>query len=159
MPTWLTTSIPSTIERDVTATSEGSVQSSSKRPTKRAGSVSTKSWELHGQRGVCPCGVCKLNTITRVADAVRDVPRRRKMLFYLGSSLPGLTTSFGCFAAIRQAREALLHAAGVANLAIPTFDTNLLETLAPTARRPDAPLLDRRALVAAHLERQGNMMP
>ena len=36
------------IERDVTATSEGSVLSNSKRRTKRAGSVSTKPWELHG---------------------------------------------------------------------------------------------------------------
>jgi VWFA-related protein len=111
-----------------------------------------------GQRGVCPCDVCKLQTITRVAEAVRDVPRRRKMLFFIGSSLPGLSTTSGCFAEVRKAREALLHAAGVANLAIHTFDTRLLETLAPTAQRADAPPLDRRAMVAAHLERQGNMM-
>ena len=90
--------------------------------------------DKEGQRGVCPCDVCKLNTITRAADAVRDVPRRRKMLFYIGSSLPGLSTSLECFAEVRQAREELLHAAGIANLAIHTFDSNLLETLAPTAR-------------------------
>jgi VWFA-related protein len=111
-----------------------------------------------GQRGVCPCGVCKLNTITRVADAVRDVPRRRKMLFYIGGSLPGHSTNFNCFAEVRQAREELLHAAGVANLAVHTFDSNLLETLAPTARSAGAPPLDRRAFVTAHLERQGDMM-
>jgi VWFA-related protein len=113
--------------------------------------------DKEGQRGVCPCDVCKLQTITRVADAVRDVPRRRKMLLYIGSSLPGITTAFGCFAEVRQAREALLHAAGVANLAIHTFDTALLQTLAPTAQSANAPL-DRRGQVAAHLERQGNMM-
>jgi putative transposase len=37
----------STIGRDVTATSEASVSSNSKRPIKRVGSVSTRSWELH----------------------------------------------------------------------------------------------------------------
>ena len=84
--------------------------------------------EKPGERGVCPCDVCKLNTITRVADAVRDVPRRRKMLFYIGPSLPGLSTDFGCFAEVRQAREELLHAAGVANLAVHTVDSNLLQT-------------------------------
>ena len=112
-----------------------------------------------GERGVCPCDVCKLNTITRVADAVRDVPRRRKMLFYIGGSLPGLSKDFECFAEVRQAREELLHAAGIANLAVHTFDSNLLETLAPTARStyPPSPL-QRQALAGAHLERQGNLM-
>ena len=77
--------------------------------------------------------------IARVADAVRGVPRRRKMLFYIGGSLPGLSTSISCFAEVRQAREELLHAAGVANLAVHTFDANLLETLAPTARNANPP--------------------
>jgi VWFA-related protein len=112
--------------------------------------------DKEGQRGVCPCGVCKLNTITRVADALRDVPRRRKMLFYIGSSLPGLSKDLNCFAEVRQAREELLHAAGVANLAVHTFDSSLLESLATTARRREP--LDRMALGAALLERQGNMM-
>jgi VWFA-related protein len=111
-----------------------------------------------GQRGVCPCNVCGLNTIARVADAVRDVPRRRKMLLYIGSTLPGISTSIGCFAEVRKAREEVLQAAGLANLAIHTFDSNLLETLAPTAQRRDPPPLDRSGLVGAHLERQGNLM-
>ncbi len=114
--------------------------------------------DREGQRGVCPCGVCKLNTITRVAEAVRDVPRRRKMLFYIGGSLPGQSTNVNCFAEVRQTREELLHAAGVANLAVYTFDANLLQTLAPTAQSAGPPPLDRRGIVTAHLERQGDMM-
>jgi VWFA-related protein len=32
------------------------------------------------QSGECPCGVCLLEAITRIADAVREVPQRRKAL-------------------------------------------------------------------------------
>ena len=49
-PTWPTTSWGSTIAHAVTVISGVSVQSSSKRPTKRDARVSTESWELHCRR-------------------------------------------------------------------------------------------------------------
>ena len=44
------------------------------------------------QRGECPCGVCSLEVMTNVADAVREVPHRRKMLLFIGSGVPVSTT-------------------------------------------------------------------
>ena len=37
--------------------------------------------------GQCLCGVCVLETIARVADAVQSAVRRRKTLFFIGSSV------------------------------------------------------------------------
>jgi hypothetical protein len=37
--------------------------------------------------GRCQCGLCVLETITRVADAVQSSARRRKVLFFVGSDL------------------------------------------------------------------------
>jgi len=37
--------------------------------------------------GRCLCGLCVLETITRVADAVRDAPGRSKSLFFIGQGI------------------------------------------------------------------------
>jgi VWFA-related protein len=37
--------------------------------------------------GRCLCGLCVLETITRISDAVRHVPRRRKLLLFIGSRM------------------------------------------------------------------------
>lgn len=79
-------------------------------------------------RGECRCGVCSLEAMTNVADAVREVPHRRKMLLFIGSGVAVSTTGIECFAEIREAREKLLRAAGAANLTIHTFDSMLLQS-------------------------------
>jgi VWFA-related protein len=79
-------------------------------------------------RGECRCGLCSLEVMTNVADAVREVPNRRKMLFFIGSDVSVTTTSIECFAEVREAREKLLRAAGAANLTIHTFDSMLLQS-------------------------------
>jgi VWFA-related protein len=79
-------------------------------------------------RGECRCGLCSLEVMTNVADAVREVPHRRKMLLFIGSAVPVSTTGIECFAEVRDAREKLLRAAGAANLTIHTFDSNLLQS-------------------------------
>jgi len=79
-----------------------------------------------GHRGECRCGLCSLEVMTNVADAVREVPHRRKMLLFIGSGVSVSTTTIECFAEVREARERLLRAAGAANLTIHTFDSNLL---------------------------------
>lgn len=80
------------------------------------------------RRGECRCGVCSLDVMTNVADAVREVPHRRKMLLFIGSNVSVSTTDIACFAEVREAREKLLRAAGAANLTIHTFDSNLLQS-------------------------------
>src|SRR2546428_6391077 len=37
--------------------------------------------------GRCLCGLCVLETLTRIADAVQNTPRRRKVLLFIGSSV------------------------------------------------------------------------
>src|SRR5439155_4970661 len=37
------------------------------------------------ESGGCLCGLCALDTIGRLADAVRDVPGRRKSVLFIGS--------------------------------------------------------------------------
>jgi VWFA-related protein len=122
-----------------------------------------------GQRGECWCGLCSLETMTHVAEALRDVPQRRKMLLFIGSTLPlesreqPPVTSLSsdkriqCNLEIKDAREKLIRAAGVANLTIHTFDTSLLESLAPTAAHIGVPSTDRTAIAGAHLDRQNNL--
>jgi VWFA-related protein len=106
-----------------------------------------------GNPGECRCGVCTLETITRVADALRDVPQRRKMLLFIGSRLPVQTTSSECGSIVSDARTKLLRAVDVANLTIHSFDSNGLETLAPGAEasRPGP------SRIGEHLQRQGDL--
>lgn len=87
-------------------------------------------------RGECRCGLCSLEVMTNVADAVRDVQHRRKLLFFVGSGVAvNSAANIECFAEVREAREKLLRAAGAANLTIHTFDSMLLQTLGYTASR------------------------
>jgi VWFA-related protein len=107
-----------------------------------------------GNPGECRCGVCTLEAITRVAEALSDVPQRRKMLLFIGSSLP-VQSNGDCGSILKDARTKLLRAADVANLTIHAFDSTLLETLAPTAEasRPSS----RTDVVGSHLQRQGDL--
>jgi VWFA-related protein len=82
----------------------------------------------NGQDPTCPCGVCSLEVMTNVADALREVPHRRKLLLFIGKAVAVNTTGIDCFAEVREAREKLLREAGAANLTIHSFDTALLQT-------------------------------
>jgi len=37
--------------------------------------------------GQCPCGLCSLEAVTQVAKAMADVPRRQKLLFFIGGKI------------------------------------------------------------------------
>jgi VWFA-related protein len=37
--------------------------------------------------GQCPCGLCSLEAVTQVATAMADVPRRQKVLFFIGRQI------------------------------------------------------------------------
>ena len=109
-----------------------------------------------GSPGECRCGVCSVETMTHVADALRDVPQRRKMLIFIGSRVPVQTSGTGsddCGSLVKDARTKLLRAVDVANLTIHTFDSNGLETLAPGAEASQP----QPARTGNNLQRQGDL--
>ena len=87
--------------------------------------------------GRCLCGLCVLETITGVADAVQDVPRRRKALFFIGSdlilqsvgSVAGAGADVGCETRLKDARNAMFAAVDRANLTVHALDPSGLATV------------------------------
>ena len=87
--------------------------------------------------GRCLCGLCVLETVTRVADAVQDMPRRRKTLFFIGSNLilqsagsvAGAGVDIGCETRLKDARTAMFAAIDRANLTVHSLDPSGLATL------------------------------
>jgi VWFA-related protein len=77
----------------------------------------------------CQCGLCVLETITRVADAVQDSPRR-KLLLFIGSELllqhvgpaGDSRQDIGCEKRLRDARDTMFVAVDRANLTIHSLD-------------------------------------
>ena len=108
---------------------------------------------IGAQRGECSCGVCSLEAMTHVADAVREVPHRRKMLLFIGTSIAVTTTDIRCSAEVKSARTNLLRAAGAANLSIHAFDSTLLQSLGGGASYSYAPPGDH----TSHLVRQNDL--
>jgi VWFA-related protein len=105
------------------------------------------------ESGDCLCRVCVAEAITRVADVVRNVPERRKMLLFIGTYFrsyealqgpmsrprPGPSAAItgavrptpqqmNCSAYLKDAREKMRRAASLANLTIHTLDPVGLET-------------------------------
>ncbi len=92
--------------------------------------------------GRCLCGLCVLETIERVADAVRSAPRRRKLLLFIGSSViwqsmrPTVERGedVGCDYRLRHARAATFAAVDRANLTIHSIDPQGLNSVGPQTR-------------------------
>ena len=105
------------------------------------------------ESGECHCRRCVADTIARVADAIRDVPGRRKTLLFIGSYFRGseglqgpvnrplpaapaaITGIIGmnpnimaCAAPLRDAREAMQRSLTAANLTVHTIDPVGIET-------------------------------
>jgi VWFA-related protein len=119
----------------------------------RSQSRASSPWD----RGQCPGGLCTLETVTRIADALRDAPRR-KMLVFIGTSLR-LQSTEPESAELKQGRERMFRALEVANLTVYSMDPTGLETLAADASRPSGarPSADRTPLMETNLIRQGNL--
>jgi VWFA-related protein len=100
-----------------------------------------RSWNTLND-GRCLCGICVLDTIARVADAVQDTPGRRKVLFFIGSDLilqaAGSASSarndVGCEKRLTEAREAMFRAVDRANLTIHSLDPSGLVNVSPVTR-------------------------
>lgn len=90
--------------------------------------------------GRCLCGVCVFDTVTRVAEAVRDTPGRSKSLFFIGSGMvlqvgprdPKLDP--GCDRLARDVRRKMLDAIDLSNLTVHSIDPSGLESIGPHTR-------------------------
>jgi VWFA-related protein len=102
----------------------------------------------------CHCGACVLETIGRIADAVRDVGRRNKSLLFIGTDLQVETTEGICIDPIRKAREKMFRALDSSSVVVHGLDPGGLETLSlQAAGRGAGPGYRGRA----NLIRQGNI--
>jgi VWFA-related protein len=87
----------------------------------------------------CMCGLCVMDTITRIANEVRAVPRRKVMLF-IGNSIivqagpRGASQDVGCEKRVRDSREKLFDALGAANMTVHSIDPNGVATVGPASR-------------------------
>lgn len=89
--------------------------------------------------GACLCGLCVMDTIARIANEVRDVPRR-KLLLFIGSNLVvqagprPMAADVGCDQRVRESRERLFDALGASALTVHSIDPQGLASVGPAAR-------------------------
>jgi VWFA-related protein len=94
--------------------------------------------------GRCLCGLCVLDTISRLADAVRDATGRRKTLFFIGSSvivqapLRDPKADVGCDRLLRDARTKMLDALAQSSLTVHSIDPVGIVNVGPQARASSA---------------------
>jgi VWFA-related protein len=90
--------------------------------------------------GRCLCGLCVLETLTRIADAVQNTPRRRKVLLFIGSSvifqadLRAPSADVGCDYRVRDAQRLLFDSLALSNLTVHSIDPSGLVNLGPQYR-------------------------
>jgi VWFA-related protein len=80
--------------------------------------------------GECMCGLCVHETITHIADAVRQFPRRTKSLLFIGTDIPMETRQVQCASKTNDARSAMFRAVDLSHLTVHAFDASGLETRA-----------------------------
>jgi VWFA-related protein len=73
--------------------------------------------------GDCWCGTCVLDDLRGIVEAVRDVPRLRKILIFIGSDMTDETgRNYICLTPIRDARRKLERQLDDANVTVHAFD-------------------------------------
>jgi VWFA-related protein len=102
----------------------------------------------------CPCGSCSLETIVNVAEGLRDVPQRRKVLIVIGPNI-SVNPMGNCAGSLSNVRTRAVHALQAANVTVHAFDPAGLETLSGSAAQAGPP--NYQALAAASMRRRGNL--
>jgi VWFA-related protein len=78
--------------------------------------------------GNCNCGTCRLEAITRIADALRNEPQRRKTVFFIGERVQLAPVPGRCNSYLEPATRQMVTATQLANVTVHTVDPNALET-------------------------------
>ena len=104
------------------------------------------------ESGPCYCGTCTLERITDIANGVRDVRQRRKVLFIVGSSIP-VTGRGSCGATVGSYRDKMMRAIAASNLTVYQFDPSGIPTLMSNASSRTPP----RGAGMSNLARLGNL--
>ena len=119
----------------------------------------------------CLCGLCVLETVTRVAEAVGNTPRRRKVMLFIGSSMiwqssrpiEAASQDPGCESRLKDARGVMFAAIDRANLVVHSIDPQGLVNPAPqsqgstTNRGPASALQSLQSGLNNSLIDRGNM--
>jgi VWFA-related protein len=95
--------------------------------------------------GRCLCGLCVLETLTRIADAARSAARQRKLLLFIGSGLilqvpyqdpkkRPPSKDVECTRRVTDAQRAAFGSLALSNLTIHSFDPNGLANVGSHVR-------------------------
>jgi VWFA-related protein len=118
--------------------------------------------------GRCLCGLCVLHTITNVASALEQMPRRQKSLLFIGASIilqagpQDQRVEMGCGQKLADARTVMWGALDRSGVRVYSVDPSGLEATLPTGQtmptfrgsRPPDPFA---GAVQEHLNRQGSL--
>jgi VWFA-related protein len=119
--------------------------------------------------GRCLCGLCVLETVTNLANAVRNTPRRSKSLLFIGTSVileagpRPMSEDVGCEFRLRDARATMFEALERSHLTVHSIDPGGLVSLGPhtsagTPNRASAPrLAQMQGATNDHLRNQGSL--
>ena len=83
--------------------------------------------------GRCMCGLCAMDTISQIANAVREMPRR-KVLLFIGSNITVQTGDSDCAPRLRDSREKLFEALGASGLTVHSIDPQGMASVGPATR-------------------------
>ena len=90
--------------------------------------------------GRCLCGLCVLQTVTRVSEAVQHTPRRHKMLLFIGSSVilqsapRAMSADVGCDRRLDAAVRSLRASLARSHLTVHSLDPTGLSSVGPHTR-------------------------
>lgn len=90
--------------------------------------------------GRCLCGLCVMETVTRVAEALQHAPRRHKMLLFIGSRVifqagPRTPTAdVGCGQRLVETRERMQASLALSHLTVHSLDPTGLSSIGPHTR-------------------------
>ena len=88
----------------------------------------------------CLCGLCQPHTITRVAEALEDLPRRRKSIVFIGTSFtfqagPMLQqVELGCGQKLEDARKKMFEAIDRSGVTVHAIDPGGLRVVGPVSQ-------------------------
>ena len=109
----------------------------------------------NGGAGSCFCGSCSLETIANIAEGMREVRQRRKLLLIVGSNISISPMAGNCVGSLNTVRDRAIRAIKAGNITVYAFDPTGLDAPTPSAASSEPP--NYAALRAAILRRRANI--